>query len=382
MSIVWFEFPQCPTDCPATMAQALDHSIIAELEDAVRNGTSEKRIDTLRQVTNLFLHDAERLSEDQVKVFDDVLCLLVARVESRARAELGTRLALIDHAPFQVIQNLARDDEIAVAGSVLANSSRLRTSDLVEIASTRGQDHLLAISGRTNLPEAVTDLIIDRGERKVIRKLANNASARFSDTGYSGIVARADADDELTEILGLRIDLPLQFLRDLLRRATDAVRARLMAIAPAELREEIKRVLKAIASAAGEETSSARDFSRAEALVKLLKDLNELDDAAIIKFAKAKKFEEMAASLALLNNLPTELMAKLLEGPRSDLVLIPCKSGGLSWLAVETILCNRPLKQPLAEPTLNLARKDYGKLSAETAQRTVRWWLIHNKIEK
>jgi uncharacterized protein (DUF2336 family) len=382
MSIVWFEFPQRPTDCPATMVQALDHSIIAELEDAVRNGTSEKRIDTLRQVTNLFLHDAERLSEDQVKVFDDVLCLLVARVESRARAELGTRLALIDHAPFQVIQNLARDDEIAVAVSVLANSSRLRTSDLVEIASTRGQYHLLAISGRINLPEAVTDVIVDRGERKVIRKLANNASARFSDAGYSGIVARADADDELTEILGLRIDLPLQFLRDLLRRATDAVRARLMAIAPAELREEIKRVLKAIASAAGEEASSARDFSRAEALVKLLKDLNELDDAAIIKFAKAKKFEEMAASLALLNNLPTELMAKLLEGPRSDLVLIPCKSGGLSWLAVETILCNRPLKQPLAEPTLNLARKDYGKLSAETAQRTVRWWLIHNKIEK
>src|ERR1700738_296223 len=229
MSIVWFEFPQCPTDCPATMPQALDHSIIAELEDAVRNGTSEKRIDTLRQVTNLFLHDAERLSEDQVKVFDDVLCLLVARVESRARAELGTRLALIDHAPFQVIQNLARDDEIAVAGSVLAHYSRLRTSDLVEIASTRGQDHLLAISGRINLPEAVTDVIVDRGERKVIRKLANNASARFSDAGYSGIVARADADDELTEILGLRVDLPLKFLRDLLRRATEAVRARLMA---------------------------------------------------------------------------------------------------------------------------------------------------------
>jgi len=34
----------------------------------------------------------------------------------------------------------------------------------VEIASTKGQDHLLAISGRTNLPEAVTDVIVDRGE--------------------------------------------------------------------------------------------------------------------------------------------------------------------------------------------------------------------------
>jgi len=140
----------------------LDHSITAELEDAVQSGSSQKRVETLRQVTNLFLHDGERLSDDQVKIFDDVLCLLIARVESRARAELGNRLAPVDYAPFEVIQHLARDPEIAVAGSVLARSSRLRTSDLVEIASTRGQDHLLAISERINLPEAVTDVIVDR----------------------------------------------------------------------------------------------------------------------------------------------------------------------------------------------------------------------------
>ncbi len=221
-------------------------SIIAELEDAVRSGSSERRVSTLRQVTDLFLHGGERLSEDQVRVFDDVLCLLVTRVESRARAELSARLAPVDYAPFEVIQHLARDNEIAVAGSVLATSSRLRTSDLVEIASTKGQDHLLAISGRTNLPEAVTDVIVDRGEGKVIRKLANNAGARFSDTGYSKIVERSEADAELVEILGLRVDLPLKFLRDLLKRATDAVRERLMALAPPELQEEIKRVLKAI----------------------------------------------------------------------------------------------------------------------------------------
>jgi uncharacterized protein (DUF2336 family) len=357
-------------------------SIIAELEEAVKSGSAEKRVETLRQVTNLFLHDGERLSEDQVKVFDDVLCLLVSRVESRARAELGQRLAPVDYAPFEVIQHLARDSEIAVAGSVLANSSRLRTSDLVEIASTRGQDHLFAISGRANLPEAVTDVIVERGERKVIRKLANNASARFSDAGYSGIVARADADDELTELLGLRIDLPLKYLRDLLQRATDAVRARLMSIAPPELQEEIKRILKTIAGSVGDGASSGRDFSRAEALVKLLKDNNELNNADIIKFASAKKFEEVAASLAVFNMVPTDMMARLLEGPRSDLILIPCKSAGLDWPTVESILCNRPVQPPISEPTLKLARKDYGKLTMETAQRTMRFWQIHNKIEK
>ena len=146
-----------------------------------------------------------------------------------------------------MIQHLAWDDEIDVAGTVLANSSRLGTDVLVEIASKKGQDHLLAISGRSDLPIAVTDVIVDRGGDKVIRKLANNAGARFSDQGFSTIVTKVSGDDELAEILGLRADFPAKFMADLLRRAKDTVRARLLAIAPPALQEEIKRVLNEIA---------------------------------------------------------------------------------------------------------------------------------------
>jgi hypothetical protein len=360
------------------MLQQPSHSIIAELEAAVRGGSSAKRVDTLRQVTDLFLHDGERLSDEQVQVFDDVLCLLIARVETRARVELSKRLAPVDYAPFEVIRHLAWDDEIAVAGDVLTHSSRLGTDALFEIASTKGQDHLLAISARENLPEAVTDVIVDRGEAKVIRRLANNASARFSETGYSGIVARADGDDELVEILGLRLDLPIKFLHDLLRRAKDAVRARLMAIAPPALLDEIKRVLNDIVR--GEVATPARNYDVAEQLVRLMRELRELDDAAVFNFAEARKFDEIAASLALLNDAPTEMMVRLLEGPRADLLLIPCRSARLNWPTVETILRNRP--RAINEKTLSLAQQDYRKLSMETAQRTVRFWQLHNKIEK
>ena len=173
------------------------------------------------KVTDLFLRDADHLNEDQVKVFDDVLCHLVARVETRVKAELSAQLASVEHAPSGVIEHLAWDDQIDVAGTVLANSNRLTTNTLVEIAKTKGQEHLLAISGRVDLTEDVTDVIVDRGERKVIRKLAGDANARFSDTGYKAMVAHAESDDELTEMLGFRVDLPINFLRDLLQRATE-----------------------------------------------------------------------------------------------------------------------------------------------------------------
>ena len=355
------------------------YSIISELEDAVSGGSSAKRVSTLRRVTDLFLHDGERLSDEQVKVFDDVLCFLIARVETRARAELARRLAPVDYAPFEVIEHLAFDDEIEVAADVLTNSSRLGTEALVKIASTKSQDHLLAISGRANLPEAVTDVIVDRGESKVIRRLANNVSARFSEAGYSGMVAHAEADEQLIEILGLRVDLPVKFLRDLLRRAKDAVRERLLAIAPQSVKDEIQRVVSEIGR---EPPAPARDFSVAEQLVKLMKSLNELDEAAIVKFVGGGKFDEVAAALAALNNVPTDLMARVVEGTRADLLLIPCKSVGLDWMVVESILRHRPALPKVDDRTIWQAHRDYGRLSVETAQRTVRFWQLHNRIEK
>jgi uncharacterized protein (DUF2336 family) len=357
-------------------------TIIAELEEAVRSGSSEKRVNTLRQVTNLFLYDGERLNETQIKIFDDVLCLLVARVETRVRAELSERLAPIDYAPADLIQRLAGDDEIAVAGHVLAHSSRLTTNTLVEIANTKGQDHLLAISGRANLPEMVTDVIVNRGETRVIRKLAGNVTARFSDIGYSTMVSRAESDDELTELLGLRFDLPIRYLRDLLQRATEAVRTKLMAIAPPEIQEQIAGVLRTIVAAAPGNGARMRDFTRAEESVKRMKGLNELTGAAITRFAEAGKFDEVAAALGLLNNLPTAMIMKVIEGDRHDLVLIPCKSAGLDWKVVEAILTHRPIKHGIDQVTLKIANKDYGKLSLDTAQRTLRFWLVHNKVAK
>jgi len=42
------------------------HSLMAELEIAVKNGSPEKRVDTLRRITGLFLDESDRLNEQQV----------------------------------------------------------------------------------------------------------------------------------------------------------------------------------------------------------------------------------------------------------------------------------------------------------------------------
>ena len=193
------------------------------------------------------------------------------------------------------------------------------------------------------------------------------------------MVTRSERDDELIEILGLRLDLPVKFLRDLLRRAKDAVRNRLLALAPPALQEEIRRVIEDIVR---EGPPSGRDFRVAEELIRLMMELKELDDAAVYTFAEARKFDEVIVSLAVLNEVPAEMTARLIEGPRADLILIPCRSARLNWPTVESILRYRPVRHKITEETLVVAERDYRRLSMETAQRTLRFWQLHNRIEK
>jgi hypothetical protein len=102
----------------------------------------------------------------------------------------------------------------------------------------------------------------------------------------------------------------------------------------------------------------------------------------VYNFAEANKFPEVTVALAVLNDVPVEMIARLLEGARSDLILIPCRSGRLNWPTVEAILRGRPAPFPVDEQTLEVAQRDYRKLSMETAQRTIRFWQLHNRIEK
>src|ERR1700750_2010059 len=97
----------CITKREATVSAGDNKSLITELEAAVKGGSAERRIDTLRRVTDLFLGDQDRLNEQQISVFDDVLVHLIQRIENKALVQLSSSLAPVPHAPIQVIGRLA-----------------------------------------------------------------------------------------------------------------------------------------------------------------------------------------------------------------------------------------------------------------------------------
>lgn len=351
-------------------------SLISELETAVQTSSSEQRVGALRRISDLFLASADRISDSQIALFGDVLTHLASAVENRALAELSAKLAPVDNAPRAVIRRLARNDDIAVASPVLASSSQLTDEDLIEIAETKTQGHLLAISGRARLGERVTDVLVERGDRNVVHRVAANAGASFSETGFTKLVKRAEDDGILAERIGSRLDLPAPLLHELLRRATDDVRSRILEAAPAESREEVQKVLAAVANEIVREAITPRDYARAQELVTRLKRQNRLDDSALLEFANARRYEEMVAGLALLCSAPIGMIERLMQNVRHDGLIVACKAAKLKWAATSAILSNRFAHLAMTAAQMHEAKADFIKLTVPTAQRVFRFWLV------
>src|SRR5258707_5170318 len=254
-------------------------SIVDEVEAAISIGSAEKRLETIKRVTDLFLSSAADFNSEQIELFDDVLERLTKTIEIRAIADVSARIALAEmsmqlapvaQAPPSVVRRLARHDEITVAGPVLKESARLSTEDLVEIAETKGEQHLLAISGRWWLKKIVTDALLARRYPTVSRRLINNPGARVSTAGFAMVLAQAESDPEPAVETRIRVDLPSQLRQQLLRNATEAVRSRLLSRAPSHLFEEIRSAIAAVSAGVDREMSRVRDFTAAKHFVALL----------------------------------------------------------------------------------------------------------------
>jgi uncharacterized protein (DUF2336 family) len=163
-------------------------AFIEQLERLIGNNR-ERRASALRTITTLFLEQTSLLDE-QLDLFDEVVCRLARDIEIEARVELSTRLAGAQPPLPEVLRQLAFDEDIAVAGPVIARCDALDDDDLVAIGQERGQGFLLAISQRAAVSERVADVIVERGDDAAVCKLAGNAGARLSPRAFGLLLRR------------------------------------------------------------------------------------------------------------------------------------------------------------------------------------------------
>jgi uncharacterized protein (DUF2336 family) len=353
--------------------------LIDELEAALGSGSISRRIDILTRITDLFLNGAELYSEEQVGVFDDVMARLVNAIETQARAKLAHRLAPIANAPSNVIHMLAFDDDIEVARPVLTQSERLDDRDLLVSAGTKSQEHLYAIAQRRSLSEAVTDVLVERGDREVVHSVVRNIGARFSDAGFRMLVKRSTDDDALATEVGLRSDIPRPHFLLLLEKASTEVRARLSAENP-QAGSAIEGVVAEVVGGIRTEARNASpDFAAAQAAVERQNRIRRIGEAEIYQYARDRKFEETAIALSIMCDTPIDVVERALLDPGAEIILILAKVAGLSSSTTKAVLLLRAADRGLSAKDLDQALSSFNRLQPDTARRVLSFFRTRAK---
>jgi uncharacterized protein (DUF2336 family) len=303
----------------------------AEIESALSQRSETQRAAILRQMADLFITTAPGLSPGHVELFDQVMLRLVEHIETEALIELSTRLAPVGNAPVKVIGRLSRNDDISVSGPVLERSPVLTDPDLVEIAQTKGQDHLAAIAGRPAISALVTAVLFGRGNAEIARKVATNAGATISSNTYEGALKRAQDDEALTAALAGRKDLPQELFERLVREATETVRLRLMARSDAQMRERITKVLATVAARTAQNPALRGGKP-------LFQPDTAPQRAQVMKWARSGDAPELVEALALLCRVPAATVTSLVRQQLHEGLVILGKSGGLSWPELQEVL--------------------------------------------
>jgi uncharacterized protein (DUF2336 family) len=347
-------------------------SLLQELDDAVSRGSAESRLRALWHTTDLLI--AGTYTEDQIWTFGEVIGRLASEIEVAARTQLAKRLARIDNAPIKIINKLAFDDSIDVAGPILRYSERLDVRTLVDNVRAKSQSHLLAISKRNSIAIPVTDELVARGNRKVVSSVAANKGARFSNFGFLHMIKRSESDSILAEQLGLRKDIPRHLFQQLIAKASDDVKKKLARERPdiaSQILSSVTDVTGALHSKFG---PASKNYFTAKRVVARKHQYGNLAENSILEYARSRKVEETTVGLSLLCSLPVDVVERALIENNREMTLILAKALDFSWETAMSLLFLHAKDHRIAARDLDGMREEFIRLNTQTCRSVLEFY--------
>jgi hypothetical protein len=137
---------------------------------------------------------------------------------------------------------------------------------------------------------------------------------------------------------------------------------------------DIKMAMSEISGEA-EPVESGRNFVPAQRTILALHHVGELNQSALLGFAKAYKYEESIAALSAMSAVKIATLDRLMMGDRHDPILIVGKAVGLEWATVRALILLRLGPNRVPSPAdIESARVNFGRLMPSTAGRVVSFW--------
>ncbi|RYE45236.1 MAG: DUF2336 domain-containing protein [Hyphomicrobiales bacterium] len=345
----------------------------------VLNGDSNivERDQLFRNMAQLYSYVSDRCDDEQVAQYDEVLCQLAELVESEARAHVAKLLAPLDRAPGNVVVKLA-NDEIEVAQPLLEFSNVLSDDDLIEIIANQTEAHRVAIAGRTQVPERVGEAIVEHGETASVIKLVRNANAEIGQQALERLAERAASDAAIAADLRGREDLDWKSLGGKIEAVGDRVRETMSRIDPRVDPVTVGKVQAVVYNRMRNRAGfSSQEWKVAYNQVKALSDRKQLDERALIRFARFGYGHHTAAALTMLLRVGPEVFVKWLAMQDYVAITVALRALGIQPDLFEAMIASMPWRDLPSQTDLQNVRRRFEALSKDEAVGIFELWRTH-----
>lgn len=350
----------------------------ALLLDLAREGSSEKRRELLRQITDVFLAQPNDRSENEAVLFDEIVGAVAQDLETQVRAELSRKVADSPGPLRRTARRLAMDD-IEVARPVLERSRSLTQSDLIEVIEAKSQDHMLAVTKRSDIGEKVSSVLVAKGEDRVLVSLLQNDRARMDRQTYERVAERVEANPVLHAPFVRSAHVPLDLLNTVYMRVEHELRREIMrkfhGVSPAELEAALEASRTRLSSAYG---VLPEDYEDSKQYIAKLEKTGALKPPVLVQLLREDRRTAFMIAFGQLVDVEFDLGRRLLETRDVDALAMLCRGAGFDRGLFVTI-CILILG---GEGGLSKT-EEYGRLYEQVpvsaAQRALRFWKVRAK---
>lgn len=352
-------------------------SKFALLLELARETSSEKRRELLREITGLLAGNADMRTTDNCSTFDDIAATVIADLKAEARSEISRLIASAPLPLGRTARQLAMDD-IKVARPVLEHSIALTDNDLVDVAGTQSQEHLLAVTRRSNLAERVSEALVAHGEDRVVASLLVNKGAQIARETYERVAERAETSAILQAPLVIREGVPLDLLNHLYVAVAPTLRREILKqyenVSPAELEAALERSRNRIAKTYG---GLPNDLEAARLELRKLERAGQIQPPVLVRLMRegAQSRTLFLLAFAQLTEADYPLVRRLVDTRDIDAMALLCRAAGFER-ALFVTLSLLVVSEEGGRTRLEEFGKLYESVPISTAQRAVRFWKV------
>lgn len=355
------------------MADQLE--ILKELADLAHGQMSDTdRRDLLRRVSDVFLMSPDTYSDKQSRYFGDIMESLAYDMEIEMREELARRMSDADHLPHALAKRLA-SDEISVAGPMLAASPVLSEDDLIEVSEGGSQDHLLAITKRTDIGSRLSAVLVHHGSDSVVDHLVRNDTASIAEETLEKVAERASQSETLQSALIDRHAVPRQILLAMVDHVSERLRQSLVEQLSTSGKDALDDIVGTMKS-----KIETQEATRTERDIEKLVRQEALNEQMLLRFVFDEKPMEFRLAIGAYLDLEQHTVGRILSDDTGRALAVACRAAGLSAGAFKEIALCKMSSIPSNMRTVMPLVRIYQRLSAANAQRAMRYWRTRNFV--